>query len=147
MKHSIAHQFFCLTNVKSHSPNQVDDALGDAGLMFYGSAFKYLSSRLSVKSGRTEAFTVRAVIKKVDVAKRVVVFTAGGMERSAIAVKDVTILDETGKKLAGSLGAKELQPGIEVTLTIEGQRGKPALKVIQLGKKRGQPPPKAGTGP
>jgi endo-1,4-beta-xylanase len=45
MKHAIAHHFLCLTNVKSHSPNQVMDTLGDAGLMFYGSAFSYLGRR------------------------------------------------------------------------------------------------------
>jgi endo-1,4-beta-xylanase len=45
MQHAIAHHFHCLTNVKSHSPNLVLDTLGDAGLMFYGSAFSYLDKR------------------------------------------------------------------------------------------------------
>jgi dipeptidyl aminopeptidase/acylaminoacyl peptidase len=49
-KHSIAHHFLCLTNVKSHSSNQVMDTLGDAGLMFYGSAFNYLDRRLTVQA-------------------------------------------------------------------------------------------------
>jgi enterochelin esterase-like enzyme/dienelactone hydrolase len=144
LKHGIAHQFFCLTNVKAHSPIQVWDTLGDAGLMFYGSAFNYLSSRPSVPTGRTSAFEVGAVIKKIDVEKGVVVFMAGGMDRSAMVVKDAKVLDEEGKPLADGLGAKQLQPGTLVTLTIQGQGGKPALQVIRLGKKRPPPPAKAG---
>jgi hypothetical protein len=63
MKHDIAHHFLCLTNVKSHSPNQVWDTLGDAGLMFYGSAFSYLSRRPATKTSLTPAVTAET---KVD---------------------------------------------------------------------------------
>jgi dipeptidyl aminopeptidase/acylaminoacyl peptidase len=42
MKHRIAHQFLYLANVKTHSPNQVLDTLGDAGLMFFGAGFAHL---------------------------------------------------------------------------------------------------------
>jgi enterochelin esterase-like enzyme/dienelactone hydrolase len=42
MKHTIAHHFLYLSNVKSHSAGQVMDTLGDAGLMFFGSAFRHL---------------------------------------------------------------------------------------------------------
>jgi endo-1,4-beta-xylanase len=51
MQHAIAHHFHCLTNVKSHSPNLVMDTLGDAGMMFYGSAFSYLDRRRILNKG------------------------------------------------------------------------------------------------
>jgi hypothetical protein len=34
--------FWCLTDVISHSPNQVMDTLGDAGLMFFAAGFDHL---------------------------------------------------------------------------------------------------------
>ena len=132
MKQGIAHQLLCLTNVKSHNPNQVDETLGDAGLMFYASAFKYLSSRPAVKTGGSPAFDVRAVIKRIDVEKGVVVFTAGGRERHARAGKDLQVLDAQGGPLAGGLGAKELKEGAAVTLTIERAGDKPGLQAIRL---------------
>ncbi len=140
LKHGIAHQFFCLTNVKSHSPKQVNDTLGEAGLLFYASAFNYLSTRPASKPAQAPAFEVGAVIKKVDVEKGMVAFTVAGMSRSAKAGKDVKVLDAEGKPLAGGLGAKELKEGTLVTLTIERQGDKPGLKVIRLGRKGGRPP-------
>jgi endo-1,4-beta-xylanase len=135
MKHGIAHQLFCLTNVKSHNPNQVNDTLGDAGLMFYAAAFNYLSCRPAVKTGGASVFDVRGVIKRVDVEQGVVFFTAGGMERHAKAGKNLQVLDAEGGPLAGGLGAKELKEGAAVTLTIERAGDKPGLKMIRL---RGQ---------
>ena len=63
LKHSIAHQFFCLTNVKSHSPVQVNDTLGDAGLLYYASAFNYLRKRPAAKPDGAPPVEVRARIK------------------------------------------------------------------------------------
>jgi endo-1,4-beta-xylanase len=42
MEQTIAHQFFYLSNVKSHNRGQVLDTLGDSGLRFFSSAFDYL---------------------------------------------------------------------------------------------------------
>lgn len=42
MEHTIPHQFFYLSNVKSHNRGQVLDTLGDSGLLFFGSAFDFL---------------------------------------------------------------------------------------------------------
>jgi endo-1,4-beta-xylanase len=42
MEHTIPHQFFYLSNVKSHNRGQVLDSLGDSGLLFFGSAFDVL---------------------------------------------------------------------------------------------------------
>jgi endo-1,4-beta-xylanase len=42
MEHTIPHQFLYLCNVKAHSPEQVAQTLGDAGLMFFGSSFASL---------------------------------------------------------------------------------------------------------
>jgi endo-1,4-beta-xylanase len=42
MKHTIAHQFLYLANVKSHNQAQVLDTLGTAGLAFFEAGFKYL---------------------------------------------------------------------------------------------------------
>lgn len=43
MDSRIPHQFFYLSNVKSHNRGQVLDTMGEAGLMFYGSAFAELA--------------------------------------------------------------------------------------------------------
>ncbi len=139
LKHGIAHQLLCLTNVKSHSPNQVNDTLGDAGLQFYAASFNHLSSRPAGKTGGSSAFDVRAVIKHVDVETGAVSFTAGGLARTAKADKDAKVLDANGKPLAGGLAAKELKEGTAVTLTIERQGNQPGLKAIRLGSKA--PPP------
>jgi dipeptidyl aminopeptidase/acylaminoacyl peptidase len=42
MQHMIPHHFLYLSNVKTHNRGQVHATLGDAGLMFYGSAFDHL---------------------------------------------------------------------------------------------------------
>src|SRR5262249_49986765 len=42
MKHTIPHHFLYLSNVKSHNRAQVLDPLGDAGWMFFTSAFTHL---------------------------------------------------------------------------------------------------------
>jgi endo-1,4-beta-xylanase len=55
MKHTIAHHFLYLSNVKAHSPNQVLDTLGDAGLMFFGSAFSHLQRTSGRKPGGAPA--------------------------------------------------------------------------------------------
>jgi enterochelin esterase-like enzyme/dienelactone hydrolase len=49
MKHGIAHHFLCLINVKSHSPNQVMDTLGDAGLLFFAAGFDHLKEKAEPK--------------------------------------------------------------------------------------------------
>jgi endo-1,4-beta-xylanase len=139
MKHAIAHHFLYLANVKSHSPNQVMDTLGDAGLMFFGSAFSHLQRLSKMKSGGSPAFDVAATIKRVDVEKGLVVFTAGQRDRSVKTAKEVKVLDAEGKELAGGLGAKALKEGTEVMLTVERQEDRAVLKVIRLGKKHAQP--------
>ena len=45
MKHTIAHEFLYLSNVKSHSRGKVLDTLGDSGLMFFSSSFAYLQGK------------------------------------------------------------------------------------------------------
>jgi endo-1,4-beta-xylanase len=45
LKHNIAHHFHCLTNVKAHNAYQVSETLGDAGLMFFGAAFRSLGRK------------------------------------------------------------------------------------------------------
>jgi enterochelin esterase-like enzyme len=141
LEHGIAHQFLCLTNVKSHNPNQVNDTLGDAGLMFYSSAFHYLSGRPAEKTRGSATFDVRAVIKRVDADPGVVVFTAGGTERRAQAEKDVKVLDAESKPLEGGLRVPDLKEGAVVTLTIERQGARPIIKVIRLGSQGPKPPP------
>jgi endo-1,4-beta-xylanase len=42
MAHTIPHQFLYLSNVKSHNRGQVNQTLGDAGLMYFGSSFAQL---------------------------------------------------------------------------------------------------------
>jgi endo-1,4-beta-xylanase len=42
MKHTIPHHFLFLSNVKSHNRAQVLDTMGDAGWVFFSSAFTYL---------------------------------------------------------------------------------------------------------
>jgi Putative esterase len=145
LKLGIAHQFLCLTNVKAHSPNQVNDTLGDAGLQFYAAGFNYLSSRRAVPAGGPSAFDVRAVIKRVDAEKGVVSFTAGGRARTAKADKDVKVLDAGGKPLARGLAAKELKEGTAVTLTVERPGNQPGLQAIRLGGKA--PPAEEKVGP
>ena len=44
MQYMIPHRFDFLSNVKSHNRGQVLDTLGDAGLMFFSSAFAQLQS-------------------------------------------------------------------------------------------------------
>ena len=44
MRHTIAHQFLYLSNVKSHNRGQVEQTLGAAGLMFFGSSFARLQN-------------------------------------------------------------------------------------------------------
>jgi endo-1,4-beta-xylanase len=50
MEHSIPHHFLYLSNVKSHNRGQVLETLGDAGLMFYSSAFQWLSNRAASRN-------------------------------------------------------------------------------------------------
>jgi endo-1,4-beta-xylanase len=52
MKHTIPHQFFYLSNVKSHNRGKVLDTMGDAGLMFFGSSFTYLQKGAGGKSSK-----------------------------------------------------------------------------------------------
>ena len=144
MKHAIAHHFLCLTNVKSHSAGQVLDTLGDAGLMFFGSAFAFLKGQPRMKTEGSSAFHVGAFIKRVDVEMGLVVFAAGGMDRIAKTAKDIKVLDAEGKELAGGLVAKELKEGVEVTLTVERQGDRPVLKMIRLGKERAPAAPREG---
>jgi endo-1,4-beta-xylanase len=49
MEQTIPHQLLYLCNVKSHSPEEVADTLGDAGLMFFGSSFAGLQSESAAK--------------------------------------------------------------------------------------------------
>jgi endo-1,4-beta-xylanase len=149
LKHGIAHHFHCLNNVKSHSPNQVNATLGDVDLMFFGASFNYLASaggKQAVRAGGKGPFNVRAVLTKIDVATGVVTFSAGGTNRAATVTKNIKVFDARGKELAAGLEAKELHAGAEVTLTIDGQGGRPALRAIRLGQP-GPPSPPAQQSP
>jgi hypothetical protein len=145
MQHAVAHHFLVLTNVKSHSPNQVMDTLGDAGLMFYEAAFSYLASRPTARTGGSPTFNVGATIKRVDVENGLVSFAAGGMDRTVRISQDFKVVDGDGAELAGGLGANQLREGSEVTITVERRGDRPVLRAIRLGESRAQPaPPREG---
>jgi hypothetical protein len=100
---------------------------------------------LALFAGILPAFEVEAVIKRVDVEKGVIVFTADQKDRTVQIPKDVKVLDADGKELADGVKAKELKEGASVTLTVERQGDRPVLKVIRIGKAREKPvPPKDG---
>jgi endo-1,4-beta-xylanase len=50
MKHTIAHQFLYLSNVKAHNRAQVLDSMGDAGWVFFSSAFRNLQRQSGGKT-------------------------------------------------------------------------------------------------
>jgi endo-1,4-beta-xylanase len=50
MKHTIAHQFLYLSNVKAHNRAQVLDSMGDAGWVFFSSAFSHLQRQSGGKT-------------------------------------------------------------------------------------------------
>ena len=87
------------------------------------------------------AFNVKAVIKKIEVDKGLLVFSSGQMERSVKTAADFKVLDVSGKELAAGLGSKELKEGAEVTITIEPKDGKAFVKLIRLGQAVAKPPP------
>ncbi|SRR6266404_1773350 len=83
---------------------------------------------LAIFAGGLAAFEIEATIKKVDVDKGVVVFTANGTDRTVRLPKDVKVLNAQGKELANGLKAKEPREGAAVTLTVEREDDKPVLK-------------------
>jgi hypothetical protein len=94
---------------------------------------------LAICAGCVPAFEVEATIKKVDVDKGVVIFHARGQDRTAKVVRDLKVLDATGKELPDGLKAKGLEAGAEVTLTVEREGDKPVIKAIRLGKTPAKP--------
>jgi len=95
-----------------------------------------------VLAGSLPAFEVKAVIKKVDADKGVVVFSAGGQDRTVTVSRDAAILDADGKDLAGGLKSARLKEGTAVTITVERTGDKPVLKAIKLGQGQGTSEPK-----
>jgi hypothetical protein len=96
---------------------------------------------MALFGGGLLAFEVQATVKRVDAEKGVVVFAAGGKDRAIKVPRGVKVLDAQGKELSDGLRAKELKPGITVTLTVERVGDKPVLRAIRLGKKGGSPAP------
>jgi hypothetical protein len=94
---------------------------------------------LACCAGGALAFEVRAVIKKVDADRGLVVFHAGSKDRALPIPRGVKVFDAAGKELAAGLRAKELKPGIAVTLTVERVNDKPVLRAIRLGQQDAPP--------
>lgn len=89
--------------------------------------------------GAAQAFEVDATVKKVDVAKGAIVFTARQQDRTVKINKDVRVLGADGKPFPDGLKAKELKEGTEVTLTVERVNDKPVIQAIRLSKKTTPP--------
>ena len=85
------------------------------------------------------AFEVGAIIRKIDVDKRIAIVFANGRDRTVKIAADAKIQDRDGKKLNGGLGAKELQEGATVTLHVEIDGNMPTIVSIRLGGKINAP--------
>lgn len=81
------------------------------------------------------AFEVGAIIRKIDVEKRIAVVFANGQERTVKVAADVKVQDEKGKDLSAGLAAEQLNEGTKVTLTVERDGNIPAIVSIRLGGK------------
>jgi endo-1,4-beta-xylanase len=57
VKYGIAHQFYYLSNVKSHNRGQCMETMGDAGLAFFGSSFAYLQKKVEGKRPKSGPLT------------------------------------------------------------------------------------------
>jgi hypothetical protein len=84
-------------------------------------------------------FEVGAIIRKIDVDKRIAVVFANGRDRTVKIAGDAKVVDEKGKDLSGGLGAKELKEGATVTLRVEPDGGSPTIVSIRLGGKVNAP--------
>jgi len=88
---------------------------------------------LAILTSSAPALDVKAQIKKVDAEKGVLVFIAGGQERTARVAPDAKICDSDGKELAEGLKSAKLVEGAAVAVTVEPEGGKPVIKAIQIG--------------
>ena len=88
--------------------------------------------RFSWKGGDNKSGIVGAVIKRAHVERGLVVATAEQKEQTMRTAKDLKVLDAAGKELPGGLGAKQLQEGTDVMLTVDRQEPRPVVKVIRL---------------
>ncbi len=84
-------------------------------------------------------FEVGAIIRKIDVDKRIAIVFANGRDRTVKIAADAKIQDRDGKKLNGGLGAKELHEGATVTLHVEIDGNMPTIVSIRLGGKINAP--------
>ncbi len=83
-------------------------------------------------------FEVGAIIRKIDIEKRVAEVFANGQERTVRIAADVAAQDESGKELSGGLSAPELKEGATVTLRLEPNGNMPSIVAIRLtGKVNG----------
>ena len=80
-------------------------------------------------------FEVGAIIRKIDVEKRVAEVFANGQERTVRIAADVATQDESGKDLSGGLSAPELKEGATVTLRLERNGNMPSIVLIRLARK------------
>ena len=80
-------------------------------------------------------FEVGAIIRKIDVEKRVAEVFANGQERTVRIAADAKILDKDGKDLSDGLEAAELKEGATVTLNVERDGNAMAIVAIRLGGK------------
>ena len=90
-------------------------------------------------AGQSLGFEVGAVIRKIDIDQRMARVFANGKDRAVKIAGDAKILDENGKDLIGGLGAKELEEGATVTLTVELDGNTPTIVSIRLGGKVNAP--------
>ena len=80
-------------------------------------------------------FEVGAIIRSIDVEKRVAEVFANGQERTVRIAADAKILDEDGKDLSDGLKSAELKKGATVTLHVERDGNAMAIASIRLGGK------------
>ena len=80
-------------------------------------------------------FEVGAIIRTIDVEKRVAEVFANGQERTVRIAVDVRIQDENGKELRDGLEAPELKEGARVTLSVERDGNAMAIVAIRMGGK------------
>ncbi len=86
------------------------------------------------------AFEVEAVVQRVDVDQRLLVIIARQQQRAIRVPETAKVLDAAGREVADGLRAKELRPGMRITITAERDGDRTTLRTIRL---RGKAEPAA----
>jgi hypothetical protein len=92
-----------------------------------------------VLSTGLSALEVRAVLRKVDADRGILVVHGGGRDRTLKVPAGVKVLGEDGKELPAGLKSPQLRPGVAVLLTVERGGERPVLRAIRLGGKAARP--------